>query len=733
MNNFLRILVAMCLSAATSSAQKLTPTDTLSDKTIDRVTVQAWKSATAPTEQLPEVHNTYITAGKRSEVIRMDQTQANVVEKTVRQVMAKIPGAFAYDMDGSGNQINFSLRGLDPHRSWDMNVRQNGILLNSDLYGYPASHYNPPLESIDRIELIRGTAALQYGAMFGGLINYVTKLPDTTKPITFENQSAAGSFGLLSTYNSLGGHHGNVTWQTYYYTRASEGYRDNGDSKTQAQFANVAWQINERLRIKAEFARSQYVYHIPGPLNDSMFAADPRQSTRSRNYYSPDIMVPSVTLDWKLGQHTQLQWVAQHLTGKRNSVQFIGAADRRDTINLLTGQYTNRQVDIDAFSSSTTEARLLHHYNIGYLQSVVAGGVRLIYNDLHRRQLGKGTNETDYDLTLVDPNWGRDLHYRTRNAAVFVENLLYLSSKLSISPGIRLEKGITEMTGTIRNLPPERIPENVEHQFVLLGCSFEYKPGRYTRVYGGFSQAYRPVIMGEFIPANDLERVDPNLTDSRGYNAELGVQSDFWNKRIRVNATLFTVQYNDRIGNQAFEDTDGVTRFLKTNVGDSRTNGLELYAEATLVQGREANVSVYTSTAYMDALYINGQLASGAENVDLKGNYVESVPRLTSRNGVQANWRRFSASLQYSFVDETYSDPYNTEQPNANGTRGIVPAYALLDAHVGVTIMPNVRFRLSMNNLMDRSYFTKRPTIYPGPAVWPSDGRSVVGMVTVRL
>jgi Fe(3+) dicitrate transport protein len=215
MNNFLRILVAMCLSAATSSAQKLTPTDTLSDKTIDRVTVQAWKSATAPTEQLPEVHNTYITAGKRSEVIRMDQTQANVVEKTVRQVMAKIPGAFAYDMDGSGNQINFSLRGLDPHRSWDMNVRQNGILLNSDLYGYPASHYNPPLESIDRIELIRGTAALQYGAMFGGLINYVTKLPDTTKPITFENQSAAGSFGLLSTYNSLGGHHGNVTWQWY--------------------------------------------------------------------------------------------------------------------------------------------------------------------------------------------------------------------------------------------------------------------------------------------------------------------------------------------------------------------------------------------------------------------------------------------------------------------------------------------------------------------------------------
>lgn len=733
MRKIVSVLMSSGLFIGAISAQKQVSKDTLSEKMLDFITVQSWKSATAPTGQLPEVHNTYITAGKRSEVIRMDQTQANVVEKTVRQVMAKIPGAFAYDMDGSGNQVNFSLRGLDPHRSWDMNVRQNGVLLNSDLYGYPASHYNPPLESIDRIELIRGTAALQYGAMFGGLVNYVTKLPDTTKPITFENQSAAGSFGLLSTYNSLGGQHGNVTWQTYYYTRASEGYRENGDSKTQAQFASVGWQINERLRIKAEFARSQYLYHIPGPLTDSMFAADPRQSTRSRNYYSPDIMVPSVTLDWKLGPRTQLQWIVQHLTGKRNSVQFIGAADRRDTISLLTGQYTNRQVDIDGFSSTTTEARLLHHYKVGHLQSVVAGGMRLIYNDLHRQQLGKGTNGTDYDLTLVDPNWGRDLHYRTRNGAVFVENLLYLSSRLSISPGIRVEKGITELTGTIRSLPPDRLPEDVEHQFVLLGCSFEYKPGGYTRVYGGFSQAYRPVIMGEFVPANDLERVDPDLSDSKGYNAELGVQADLWQKRVRLNATLFTVQYNDRIGNQAFEDTDGVTRFLKTNVGDSRTNGLELYAEAVLMESRDAGLSVYTATAYMDARYTTGQLALGSENIDLKGNRVESVPLWTSRNGIQASWRRFSASVQYSYVSQTYSDPYNTVEPNANGTRGIVPDYALLDAHVGVSITSNVRFRLSMNNLTDRAYFTKRPTIYPGPGVWSSDGRSVVGMVTVRL
>ena len=93
------------------------------------------------------------------EEIRID---VNVAEKTPRQVFARIPGVFVYDMDGAGNQINVSTRGLDPHRSWETNIRQNGVITNSDMYGYPASHYSPPMESMERIELVRGTASLHF-------------------------------------------------------------------------------------------------------------------------------------------------------------------------------------------------------------------------------------------------------------------------------------------------------------------------------------------------------------------------------------------------------------------------------------------------------------------------------------------------------------------------------------------------------------------------------------------
>lgn len=108
-------------------------------------------------------------------------------------------------MDGTGNQMNISTRGLDPHRSWEFNNRKDGVITNSDMYGYPASHYNIPMEAVERIELVRGTGSLQYGAQFGGMLNYISKQPDTTKKVALESINTLGSYGLVSTYNAVSG------------------------------------------------------------------------------------------------------------------------------------------------------------------------------------------------------------------------------------------------------------------------------------------------------------------------------------------------------------------------------------------------------------------------------------------------------------------------------------------------------------------------------------------------
>jgi Fe(3+) dicitrate transport protein len=720
------LLLAGELTAQTPVYRK--NTDSLTARTLRQVTVKGAKPTVV--EALPNVYGTFLMGGKRSEAIRIADIDATVAEKTPRQLFARIPGVFVYDMDGTGNQINIATRGLDAHRSWENNIRQNGVITNSDMYGYPASHYSPPMESIERIELLRGTGSLQYGAQFGGMLNYVTKRADTTRQFSFETNNSVGSYGLRSTYNAIGGRLGKWTYYAYYYRRHSDGYRQNSRSDAQAQFASIHYQANNRLGITAELGRSTYVYQIPGPLTDSMFYQNPRQSTRSRNYFNPDIYIPSLKLDWRLSDRTQLSWTTSAVLGARNSVQLDAFATVRDVVDPTTGQYRNRQIDIDHFNSYTSELRLLHRYQLGNVSATAAGGVQVISTDLHRQQQGQGTTGDNFDLTRVNP-FRRDLHFRTNNLAIFAESQFQLTPKLTVSPGIRIENGLTRMRGTIAYYAPDNLPNDIGHRFALLGINGQYQLTSALKVYGGWSQAYRPVIFKDIIPTSVYEQIDKNLKDARGYNAELGISGQW--QGLHINVTLFDLLYRNRLGTLLQTNANGSNYVFRTNIGDSRNRGVEALIEGQLTQIGRVQISGFTSTAYLDARYTNARVSTGQDNRSINGNRVESTPQWTSRNGLTARYGTASLTLQYSYVSASFSDALNTATPSANGAVGPVPAYSLLDLNGTWRIGKQLTLRGSVNNLLNRQYFTKRPTFYPGPGVWPSDGRSAVLSVSFRL
>ncbi len=724
-----KVLVGLCALFAFSNAFAQTPTDSLQSKLLNEVKIRSQRTTI---ERLPQVSGTYLWSGKKSEVISLENVDANIAEKTPRQVFAKIPGVFVYDMDGTGNQTNISTRGLDPHRGWEFNIRANGIMTNSDIYGYPASHFSLPMEAIGRVELVRGTGALQYGAQFGGMLNYVLKTPDTTKAIGLESINSIGSYGLLSSYNAIGGKVGKVQYYAFYSKRISEGYRQNSESDYDGQGAVLKYMPSEKVALKAELLRSNYTYHIPGPLTDAMFKADPRQSTRARNYFNPEIYVPSLSADWSISPSTRLSWTASAILGERRSVQFDRTANIADAINPNTLEYAQRQVDIDHFNSYTTELRLLQNYSLFGQNSSLAAGIQYINNDLNRQQQGKGSTGSDFDLTTNPIGWGRDLHLKSQNIAFSIENKFQITSAFSLSPGIRYESGNSKLSGTTTYYDDKDLPNTIEHKFPLLGVNTEYAFSKRQSLYAGFSQAYRPVIFKDIIPGNTYERSDKNLKDAYGYNAELGWRGAA--KGFKWDVGAFALQYNNRLGSLAQYDADIDTFVLyRTNIGDSRTYGLELFVEYGFEIGENIFASVFSSTAYFDAKYLGDSIRiNGKENRSIKGKKVESVPEWISRNGVNIKFKGFSASLLYSYTAESFADPLNTIEPSATGAVGLVPAYGLLDFNASYRIR-NVVVRLSMNNMTNAHYFTKRPTFYPGPGIWPSDGRSVVLTVGVKI
>lgn len=702
--------------------------DTLQTKVLDSVVVAGQRQTS--TMSLPDAYGTYLMAGKRSEVIQVEHQDINVAQKTARQLLARIPGLFVYDMDGTGNQMNVATRGLDAHRSWEMNIRQNGVITNSDMYGYPASHYSPPLESIERVELVRGTASLQYGAQFGGMINYVTKGADTTRRFGFESINAVGSFGLLSNYNAVGGRMGKLTYYAYYYRRIQNGYRQNSHSDAQAQFGRLDYQATSRLRLTAELGRSTYLTQVPGPLTDAQFAQNPRQSTRSRNYFSPDIYIPSLRMNWQLSSRTLLTATVSAVLGARNSVLIDAFATVPDTLNRQTGQYRNRQVDQDHFHSYTAEVRLLHHYQLGSVPATLAVGVQGMDNDLHRQQLGGGTTGTDFDLTLVQP-FVRDLHYYTHNIAGFAESQFHLTQRLIVSPGIRVENGVTLMRGTIAYYDPANLPHDISHRFALLGINAQYRLTSGLKLYGGWSQAYRPVVFKDIIPASVYERVENNLKDAYGHNLEAGITGTL--QGVYLNIGVFDLLYRNRLGTLVNTNADGSPYVLRTNIGDSRSQGVEALIEADLLKSGRILLSGFTSTAYIDARYLNAHTANGSDNAQIKGNKVESAPTWTSRNGLTLRYGSASLTMQYSYVGATFSDALNTPVPTGNGAKGPVPAYGLWDANMTWRISRQLTLRGSLSNLANKPYFTKRPVMYPGPGIWPSDGRSATLSVGLSL
>lgn len=674
---------------------------------------------------LPKIKGTDIYAGKKNEVIHLQNENIDLAENNPRQIFAKIPGVSVWEMDGTGNQVSVATRGLNAHRSWEMNVRQNGNVINSDLFGYPESHYNPPSEAVQKIELIRGSGALQYGPQFGGMLNYVLKEPDTTKIIGFETQQSAGSFGLFSSFNAIGGKVKKLTYYGYYNFRRSEGWRENSDYNFTAWHAGLSYAFSRNVNLSASLSHMEYVNHFAAGLTDAMFRENPRQSNRPRNYFNPTIYVPAIHLKIQATKNTLITASTSAIFGQRNSVQFITLPTINDTINPATNNYNPRQVDRDYYHSYSAEVRLRQDYNLLNNKSHLVTGVRYGNSKTLRRQKGEGTTGTDFDLSLTS-DYKVDLTFKTLNYAFFTENIFNLTKKFSVTPGFRLDYISTNLTGKITAFDTPSVPFALKRQFPVFGIGAQYNLTSYINAYANFTQAYRPVLHSDILPASPLDRTNPDLKDAKGNNAEIGLRGSLKNI-LQWDVNYFQLRYNDRIGT-LIKSENGDTYFYKTNIGDMLNQGMEAYIEIhpfALMQSHSKflNISVFTSTAYNSAHYTSGSVSSNGENIDISGNKIENVPHWISRNGINYSYENISAGLQGSFVSKTYSDALNTPS-STNGVNGIIPSYFLLDFNFSYNFNRKYNVKFSLNNLSNKKYFTRRATGYPGPGILPSDGRS---------
>ncbi len=681
-------------------------------------------------QQMPEIVGTNIYAGKKNALIVLDNVQGNVVTNNMRQVLAKVPGIHIWESDPSGIQIGIAARGLSPNRSWEFNVRQNGYDIAADPFGYPEAYYNPQLQGVQRIEIVRGAGSLQYGPQFGGLVNYILRNgSDISKKIEFETQQTVGSNALFNSYNAIGGRSGKMHYYAFFDHRNGDGWRQNSRYNTNAGFGTFTYYLSSKLSLTAEIMRSNIRSQQPGGLTDAQIKQDAQQSFRSRNWFDITWTTPALILNYQISEKTKLNTKLFATIGDRNSVGFIQPITIRDTINRQTGDYNNRELNIDQYRNYALESRIISDYNMGGLKNTLSGGVRLYTGETYRRALGKGTTGTTYDMTVIG-EYPRDVRFTSNNAAAFVENIFRLfNNKVLLIPGLRYEwlEGAATGRNGFSTTGEAIILQNINRSrsFLLGGIGAEFHVTPLTEVYANYTQAYRPIQFANLQAPPTTDIIDPNLADAKGYNLDLGYRGRVKNF-LQFDVSTFYLQYNNRVGTVTVNSPAGTTpasyRFV-TNVGASTSKGVESYVEFNPVRAFSTNTNAdlifFGSYSYLDARY-----SSDHKDAATKGKKVENAPANIFRGGITAGYKGFLLTGQLSHVGDTYSDANNTVTPSVNSNIGLIPAYTVADLTATYKFAKGLNLKAGINNLTDARYFTRRAGGYPGPGALPADGRT---------
>ena len=196
---------------------------------LTEVEVIARNSKIFSLKRLKDYEGTSINSEKKNEVILISESLANLSTNNARQIFSQVPGLNIFQNDDAGLQLNIGGRGLDPNRTSNFNTRQNGYDISADVLGYPESYYTPPSEALDRIEIIRGAASLQYGTQFGGLVNFKLKEPSSYKEIDIKTRNTIGSNNLYTNYTELSGTKKKFSYLDSFNFKSGDGFRPNSE------------------------------------------------------------------------------------------------------------------------------------------------------------------------------------------------------------------------------------------------------------------------------------------------------------------------------------------------------------------------------------------------------------------------------------------------------------------------------------------------------------------------
>jgi iron complex outermembrane receptor protein len=521
-----------------------------------------------------------------------------------------------------------------------------------------------PLESIQRIEIIRGSGTVLYGdRASGGVINIIT---DKSGKPRVSVSGSVGSFGYRSADAFAAGGEGGPSG--LHYTLAghhaeTSGYRQN----SQQDERSLAGQFGLRTGFGegfVDYGVNKSSNGLPGALFQAQYDSDPRftrQPTflQSRNGYR---VRPGIVAD--IGRDLTLE---AELGYDQNNTRF-----RSPTFTL----------DREAQTRSLTP-RLRWRHGLGSVASETVFGL-----DLYRGEIGG-----DSFSTFTGTNRQTALQNST---ALYAQNITDLAPSLHATTGLRRQRMQQEATDAAAALRGEATRALSAYD---VGLSYDLAPG--ARVYGKIGKTFRFANTDElfgFDPVTFAPLFRGDLKPQHGPIREIGAR--LRQGSFQAQASLYQLDLKDEIN---FNNVSGNNE----NFPATRRRGLELEGRWQLSSNLQAKLGLSQTDA---------KFTEGAFN----GKTVPMVPY--SKTTATLNWNAGTHGNYSVAINHVGSRYYSGDLSNAREKLG---GYSTVDLQAAWNLHPWT-ISAKLMNAFDRKYAPFAGIDFTGALFYfPADPRTL--------
>lgn len=551
------------------------------------------------------------------------------------------------------------------------------------------------LVNVERVEVLKGPAAMLYGAVEpGGIINYVTKRPQAQQFTTLEQQ--VGSFSHLRTTADVTGpmnSDGSLLYRLNVAHTDADSFRDHMKLERTAVAPSFLWKLSGQTEVLFDLSylreKQPYDNGVPLGFNNQKlvpietFFSDPDLKGRTvEDSFASYQLTHQLNSTWSLRNQFQMHRAHARNEGLRS--RGVAGTPGNEVLRLRY-QNEDRKDDETQFVLDLTG-----NVRAGGLNHELLLGMELTQQDSDFRRFRQNTPNVaitaNPTVNFTPP--ANQVHEvndtKTQWGGLYLQDQIsLLDDRLKVLIGGRFDSARTEKTTDGVAAP------TVSDQAFSGRGGLLYKLTDTTSAFTSVTQSFKPQEPGT------LDASGKPLDPEQGTQYEAGIKGEFLDRRLLATASIYRLEKSDI---PVCTDSSCTASFPGVR---QRSQGIEFDVSGALTR----NINIIGSYAYTDSEVLENRSAPTTVGERL-GNVPLHMARLWltyDQGGPREGWGG-GAGLRYVSTNTAQFD--NTK----------LPAYTVFDMGLWYKLK-TVKLRLNIDNLSDKEYYARahsQAMVHPG-------------------